>query len=115
MTRILCIDENVEILKLYGEILKDYEIVVTQSPVDGYDKLCQNGIDLVITELLFENTFDGNMFISQVRQEGYKGPIIVSSYRAPNGQKEKNIRILQKPFSCRELKDLVNELMTSKK
>ena len=112
--RILCIDENVEILELYREILKDYEIVVTQSPVDGYEKLCQNGIDLIITELLFENTFDGNMFINVVRQDGYKGPIIVSSSRAPIGQKG-NIRFIQKPFSCRELKDLVNELMTSKK
>jgi DNA-binding NtrC family response regulator len=113
VTRILCIDEDVEILKLYEEILKDYEVVVTQSAVDGYKKLCQNGIDLVITELLFENTFDGNMFISLVRQEGYKVPIIVSSYRAPNGQND-NIRFLQKPFSCKNLKDLVNELMTSK-
>lgn len=87
---ILIIDDSFTTLTLEKNILKSagYKVIQATNGVDGYRKLLQEKIDMVITDIEMPE-MDGHELIKKIRLKDSNIPIIVISSR--NSQEEKNL------------------------
>jgi len=77
---ILCIDDNDTTNILYEVMLKDVvkKIIFAHDGADGFEKFCNNHIDIIITDYQMPN-MDGIEFTKKVREKNKDIPIILVS------------------------------------
>jgi len=77
---ILCIDDNETTNILYEVMLKDVvkKIIFARDGIDGFEKFCDNHIDIIITDYQMPN-MDGIEFTKKVREKNKDIPIILVS------------------------------------
>ena len=130
MARILIIDDEKDIRTVLREVLKraGHETEIAANAQEGLDKLTDDGIDLVITDVIMPG-LDGVAAIGRIRENHPGMPIIVISGGgnvAPmeyepgaisttaflaSATKAGADRTLTKPFDRQELLDAVNDLL----
>lgn len=120
MSRILLIDDDVEIRWTMGEMLRrlGHEVIAVENGVEGVEALDWSHIDLVITDIMMPKR-DGFEVIAHIRGLGLEVPIVVIS----GGQLGKGISRFQyaeelgatvslsKPFSLSALRATVESVL----
>lgn len=91
--KVLIIDDDKDVLNLYGNILTQagYSVDTAKTGQEGYAKLIQGGYDLVLLDIVMPD-FDGISILKKIRQKmledqktqnsgsfSYNGPIIILS------------------------------------
>ncbi len=98
MKRIICIDDEVELLNLYKNILESifdgYEVTTYSDPLDFLAQR-DRSFDLLVLDLSLNANITGADIAKQMRDEGDDSPIVVLSGFHPSSTKEyfKGIRI----------------------
>ncbi|MBF0284433.1 MAG: response regulator [Magnetococcales bacterium] len=121
MYRILCIDDEASIMKLYQDFLEneDLEIVVACSVRKGLEILRQYSVDLVITDMIMPE-MDGIELLRSLHHVAESPPVIAVSGGGSylNGRELLLIAevmgvrgTLHKPFTRSELLSMVHRVL----
>ncbi len=104
-TKILVVEDEVQILEMISEILKsnDYEVITAVDGVDGYEKYKQYDIDMVLTDVMMPN-MDGFQLVKLIRSRDEQIPIILLTALDDEGNEVKGFDYgindyISKPFS----------------
>lgn len=109
--KILAVDDSATVRKFISFSLrpKGYEVILAEDGLDALEKMPQDGVDLIITDLNMPN-MDGLEFIKTIREnEDYKNiPIIILSSESELSDIEKGKSVgansyLVKPFNSSKL------------
>jgi DNA-binding response OmpR family regulator len=128
--KILIVDDNTDLLEMLSEILikAGFKIVTATDGVDGTFKFSNEAFDLVITDIKmpkkdgiqlvqFIHNFDSKMRLKPGNSKKATPVILISAsieeYRMDIDLLE-NIQVLNKPFSPKEVVDMVNSLLDKK-
>lgn len=121
MARILLIDDEIEIRRTIGEMLRrlGHEVIAVADGVAGVEALDWSHIDLIITDIMMPER-DGLEVIAHIRCLGLAVPIVVIS----GGQLGKNLSqfryaeelgatvSLPKPFSLSKLRSTIEAVLS---
>ncbi len=120
MTRILVIDDDLELLQMVRRMLErgGFEVVTTADGIDGIEKARQLRPDLVILDLMMPEV-DGFQVLQAIRNDPLIGdtPVLVLTARAQPVDREAALAAraddyLAKPVSQKELLDRVQEVLS---
>lgn len=80
MSKILLIDDEVNILKIYGDFLNQagYDVESICNPADVFERLKQNSIDVVVTDIIMP-IIDGKEILTHIRHHHENMPVVVMS------------------------------------
>ena len=78
MTKILCVDDCSDILRLWKEMLgsQGFHVVACESPGEGLTRLRKQHFDAVVSDYEMPE-MNGLSFARQARANGYRRPIIL--------------------------------------
>ncbi|MBR4617820.1 MAG: sporulation transcription factor Spo0A [Bacilli bacterium] len=124
-TRVLMIDDNVELVKMVKEYFnKDKDINVVLDAHDGVQGMNiidkkRNEYDLILLDLVMPNK-DGKSVLEEMREKAIdKKVIVLTSYNTPEMiRKVSEMGIsyfILKPFELKELEKRINEVMEPEK
>ena len=115
--RILCIDDEREVLELLEKILRarGHDVVTAKDGVEGLTEALQGGYDLIISDLMMPH-LDGYDLCDELRKHDAtkRTPIILATARQGTltARTANNYRAayLAKPFATKDLLSLVDRL-----
>ncbi|MDD7887556.1 hybrid sensor histidine kinase/response regulator transcription factor [Flavivirga sp. 57AJ16] len=115
---ILIVDDNQEIGEILNEILKEeYNIVITKSGNEAFEKLINTTPDLVITDVMMPD-MDGISFTKKIKGDPHINhiPVIILSAKTTLNDKIVGIEsgadaYISKPFDTHYLKTVVQQLL----
>ena len=120
--KILIVDDNLETLKIIKFALEsDFECFTLPNPLDAMELIEQNGIDLVITDIVMPHR-NGLELISDIREKYDSDKIKIiaissggATFSATSylnvARKMNADRIIEKPFRIEKLIKVVRELI----
>jgi len=115
--RILCVDDESEILKFLEAVLvpKGYEVIKAENGEEALEKLKEERVDLVISDVRMPQ-MGGPQLVDQLRQvrQDFKA-LYISGYTdnsiTHRGVLEKAMNYIQKPFTVDGLARKVREVL----
>jgi DNA-binding response OmpR family regulator len=111
---VLVVDDDSSLVRLLHVLLasEGYDVATADNGKNGLDKLTADGFDLIILDLQMP-VLDGKGFYKQMRELGYKTPVLIlSAYGGSAARNElKADAVLTKPFEPDELLDKVHDLL----
>jgi len=118
--KIAIIDDQKDIRYSVSKILKKdnhQTFLYSGLEVDVVKSIKENNIDLLIVDIMLSDNFSGIDLLKILRQKDIEQPaILMTAYTTPTNMIEASkigIKdILQKPFTKKELKDIVNKYVT---
>ncbi len=109
MNRILVIEDEPNLIRLYERVLSDhhFEVVTAENGEQGLTKLEAVHVDLVITDIMMPD-MDGFLFTQLLRQSGYDLPILMITAKASFNDKKRGFRLgaddyMVKPINLEEM------------
>ena len=110
MRKILCVDDNVQMLYLLREFLTraGFDILVAENGVMALDHFLTNfDIGVVVTDIEMPE-MDGNTLARKIRDSARKGVTVIAVTGSHDADIEASLfnHILKKPFDLRELEAL---------
>ncbi|PIU48602.1 MAG: hypothetical protein COS94_01355 [Candidatus Hydrogenedentes bacterium CG07_land_8_20_14_0_80_42_17] len=114
--KILCIDDDVELLNALKIILESggFTVITAESEDDGINKFKESKPDLVLLDLMMENTDSAVNFMNQIKKEGALPPIYLLSSVGTDFYQNVDINqfgfsgAFQKPIDPQNLLKLIN-------
>ena len=115
--RILLADDEVEILRLYGDMLQGngHEVVTAENGREVLDEVAGGDYDLLVLDL-FMPQIDGFKALKELRARGSEVPVIVMTGHFPDDVVTKGIQdsgvseVLRKPVMITTLMNAVNRV-----
>lgn len=106
-TRILLLEDNVDMQKYLLHVLKDYQLTLCSNGIEGLKMIESNEFNMIITDYMMPH-LDGFGFIKQIREKGIETPLIVLTARTDQQAKLNILRLgiddyITKPFDEEEL------------
>ena len=118
-TKILIIDDEEHTRLGYSEILRldGYVVVTAENGIDGLEKLEEEDVDIIITDLRMPE-MDGLTFIEQIREKGIDTKVIVitafGSFQSYKHSKNLGtVYYLNKPVKAGDLKETIEKAISS--
>lgn len=115
--RVLVVDDEPDMLKLIGMILREteLEIVMTQNPMEAFEFARNGGYDLVITDLKM-NGLDGVELLNAIRSFDRDIPVIIltayaTAEAAADAMANDAFDFITKPFRKEQLLFAVNRAL----
>lgn len=109
MNRILVIEDEPNLIRLYERVLSDhhFEVVTAENGEQGLTKLEAVHVDLVITDIMMPD-MDGFLFTQLLRQSGYDLPILMITAKDSFNDKKRGFRLgaddyMVKPINLEEM------------
>lgn len=109
MNRILVIEDEPNLIRLYERVLSDhhFEVVTAENGEQGLIKLEAVHVDLVITDIMMPD-MDGFLFTQLLRQSGYDLPILMITAKDSFNDKKRGFRLgaddyMVKPINLEEM------------
>lgn len=109
MNRILVIEDESNLIRLYERVLSDhhFEVVTAENGEQGLTKLEAVHVDLVITDIMMPD-MDGFLFTQLLRQSGYDLPILMITAKDSFNDKKRGFRLgaddyMVKPINLEEM------------
>ncbi|MDA3837500.1 MAG: redox-sensing transcriptional repressor Rex [Candidatus Delongbacteria bacterium] len=115
--RILVVDDDIDIVSIYKILLEKegYKVFTASSSAEGLEKVKKDRPDLVILDIMMENSDSGFIFLNEMKEQNISVPVILSSSIAKaTGNlldvSQLNIKmIMQKPVDLDELLKFVKK------
>ena len=116
--RILVVDDDVNLLRLLGMILRlaGYDVITTVDPVLSLDLAAKQNPDLIVLDLQMPK-LDGRSVYRELRARGLDMPVMIASaYGARIAQIELGAQAsIEKPFDPERLVEAVASLLSAGK
>lgn len=114
--RILVVDDEADFRRLVGEALPAFAVVEAEDGQQALDKVEEERLDLVITDIRMPN-MDGFGLLTRLRSQFPDLPVLaVSGFLDAEQVKEYDFDgFIDKPVSLQQLRDLVEETVGKKK
>ena len=116
--RILVVDDDVNLLRLLGMILRlaGYDVITTEDPVLSLDLAAKQNPDLIVLDLQMPK-LDGRSVYRELRARGLDVPVMIASaYGARTAQIELGAQAsIEKPFDPERLIEAVASLLSTGK
>lgn len=106
-TRILLLEDNIDMQKYLSMVLQDYQLTLCSNGLEGLKTVEESEFDMIITDYMMPH-LDGLGFIKKIREKGIETPLIVLTARTDQQAKMDVLRLgiddyITKPFDEEEL------------
>ena len=126
MKKILIVDDDKNMLEIYGEIFserkEELSLVFAMSVEEAIDKLNRERIDLVVLDIIMEPLSGQYLYLKLIQDDKYKErniPVLITSVLKKENLKNlerlsNNVYIFEKPFKSEAFLGKVDEMVFEK-